>query len=143
MMRRLGEALGDIPGALGRAERAMRDAREALEGGQSGDAVGPQTRALDQLQQGMRDMTDRFMEAMGAGAPPGMGQIGAQPGMGRDPLGRQQGRGGFEAIEGVRIPEEMELRRAREILDELRRRRGEQQRPPLELDYLDRLLKQF
>ncbi len=143
MMRQLGDALGDIPGALGRAERAMRDAREALEGGESGDAVGPQTRALDQLQQGMRDMADRFMEAMGAGAPPGSGQVGAQPGTGQDPLGRQQGRSGFEALEGVRIPEEMELRRAREILDELRRRRGEQQRPPVELDYIDRLLKQF
>ncbi len=143
MMRQLGEALGDIPGTLGRAERAMREARDALEGGESSDAVGPQTRALDQLQQGMQDMADRFMEAMGAGAPPGMGQIGAQPGTGQDPLGRQQGRSGFEALEGVRIPEEMELRRAREILDELRRRRGEQARPPVELDYIDRLLKQF
>ncbi len=144
MMRQLGEALGEIPGTLGRAERAMRDAREALEGGgESSDPVGPQTRALDQLQQGMRDMADRFMEAMGAGAPPGMGQVGAQPGSGRDPLGRQQGRQGFEALEGVRIPEEMELRRSREILDELRRRRGEPARPPVELDYIDRLLKQF
>ncbi len=143
MMRQLGDALGDIPGPLGRAERAMRDARDALEGGESSDAVGPQTRALDQLQQGMRDMAERFMEAMGAGAPPGMGQVGAQPGTGRDPLGRQQGRRGFEALEGVRIPEEMELRRSREILDELRRRRGEAARPPVELDYIDRLLKQF
>src|SRR5258708_15184255 len=30
MMRKLGEAGGDIPGALGRAERAMRDAGDAL-----------------------------------------------------------------------------------------------------------------
>jgi hypothetical protein len=80
---------------------------------------------------------------MGAGAPPGMGQIGAQPGDGRDPLGRETGRSGFEALDGVRIPDEMELRRAREILDELRRRRGERRRPAIELDYIDRLLKQF
>ena len=33
--------------------------------------------------------------------------------------------------------------RAREILQELRRRRGQRQRPPVELDYLDRLLEQF
>jgi Flp pilus assembly CpaE family ATPase len=45
--------------------------------------------------------------------------------------------------EGVQIPDEMELRRTREIVDELRRRRGERERPPLELDYLDRLLDQF
>jgi len=143
MMRKLGDAMGDIPGPLGRAERAMRDAREALEGGQSEDAVGPQTRAVDQLQQGLQDMANRFMEAMGAGAPPGMGQVGAQPGTGRDPLGRETGQSGFEALEGVQIPDEMELRRAREILDELRRRRGERRRPTIELDYIDRLLKQF
>ena len=143
MMRQLGDALGEIPGSLGRAERAMRDAREALEGGQSSDAVGPQTRALDQLQQGMRDMAEQFMQSMGNNAPPGSGPLGAQRGSGRDPLGRETGRSGFEALEGVRIPEEMELRRAREILDELRRRRGERARPPVELDYIDRLLKQF
>ena len=37
----------------------------------------------------------------------------------------------------------MEMRRAREILEELRKRSGERQRPPLERDYIDRLLKQF
>jgi uncharacterized protein (TIGR02302 family) len=143
MMRQLGEAMGDIPGSLGRAERAMRDAREALEGGQSGDAVEPQTRALDQLQQGMRDMANQFMQALGNNAPPGSGPLGAQRGEGRDPLGRETGQSGFEALEGVRIPDEMELRRSREILDELRRRSGERNRPPVELDYIDRLLKQF
>jgi hypothetical protein len=33
--------------------------------------------------------------------------------------------------------------KARQILDELRRRAGESYRPQLERDYLDRLLKQF
>lgn len=144
MMRRLGEALGDIPRALGRAERAMRDARDALEAHRYGDAVDPQARALDQLQQGMQSMAERFMEQMmGEQGPRGTGQVGAQPGRGRDPLGRQPGDTGVEALEGVEIPDEMELRRAREILDELRRRRGERQRPDFELDYIDRLLKQF
>ncbi len=80
---------------------------------------------------------------MGEQGPRGSGQVGAQPGRGRDPLGRQPGDSGVEALEGVEIPDEMELRRAREILDELRRRRGQRQRPDFELDYLDRLLKQF
>ena len=143
MMRQLGEMLGDIPRALGRAERSMRDAREALEGNVSEDAVGPQTRALDQLQQGLRSMAERFMEQMGPDMQPGQGQIGAQPGPGRDPLGRRHGNSGLEALEGVEIPDEMEIRRAREILDELRRRRGQWQRPPFELDYIERLLRQF
>ena len=143
MMRRLGEALGDIPRPLGRAERSMRDARDALEGGQAGDAVRPQTRAIDQLQQGMQAMAEKFMEQMGSMARRGMGQVGGQPGMGRDPLGREAGNGGLEALEGVEIPDQMEIRRTRRILDELRRRRGEHRRPPLELDYIDRLLRRF
>jgi len=144
MMRRLGDALSDFPRALGRAERAMRDARDALEANRYGDAVDPQARALDQLQQGMQAMAERFMEQlMGEQGPRGTGQVGAQPGHGRDPLGRRPGDSGMEAIEGVNIPDDMELHRAREILDELRRRRGERQRPEFELDYIDRLLKQF
>ena len=35
------------------------------------------------------------------------------------------------------------MQRAREILQELRKRSAEQTRPPVELDYLERLLKRF
>ncbi len=144
MMRRLGQALGDIPRPLGRAEQAMRDARDALGREQPGAAVDPQSRALDQLQQGLQAMAESFMERMGEGQPmQGSGSVGMGPGFGRDPLGRSSGNGGFEALEGVQLPDEMELRRAREILKELRRRRGEPSRPPVELDYIDRLLQQF
>jgi uncharacterized protein (TIGR02302 family) len=145
MMRRLGQALGDIPRPLGRAEQAMRDARDALGRERPLEAIDPQGRALDQLQQGIQAMAESFMERMGQGPPrPGSGSVGMGPGFGRDPLGRQQGgQSGFEALEGVHIPDQMELRRAREILRELRRRRGEPRRPPVELDYIDRLLRQF
>ncbi|MFQ6018079.1 MAG: DUF4175 domain-containing protein [Kiloniellaceae bacterium] len=143
MMRRLGEALVDIPRALGRAERSMREAREALGGNRPADAVGPQTRALDQLQQSLQAMTERFLEQMGNLAGRSNRPLGVAPGTGRDPLGRRPGSAGMEALEGVEIPDRMELRRAREILDELRRRRGERRRPPLELHYIDRLLRQF
>ncbi len=142
IMRRLGEALGEIPRSLGRAERSMSEARDALDGDHSSDAIAPQSRALDQLQQGLQAMADRFMEQMGMGQR-GSGQVGARPGMGRDPFGRRAGDGGLEALEGVEIPDRMELRRAREILDELRRRRGDRWRPAQELDYIDRLLRRF
>ena len=143
LMRRLGNALGDIPRPLGRAEQAMRDARDALGRNQPGEAIDPQTRAIDQLQQGIQDSAQAFMEQMGPGQGQGQGAVGMQQGPGRDPLGRQTGNGGLEALEGVRIPDRMEIRRAREILDELRRRRGERFRPLPELDYIDRLLQQF
>lgn len=143
MMRRLADALGELPRPLGRAEQAMREARDALEGNTSSDAVPPQNRAIDQLQQGLQAMAEQFMQQMGASGPGGMGQLGAQPGMSQDPLGRRTGNSGMDALEGVDLPDEMELRRAREILDELRRRRGERTRPRFELDYIDRLLRQF
>ena len=42
-----------------------------------------------------------------------------------------------------KIPLELERQKSREILDELRRRAGEMQRPKEELDYIDRLLKTY
>jgi len=43
----------------------------------------------------------------------------------------------------VSIPDASSMQRAREILDELRRRSGERFRPKLELDYIERLLHRF
>ena len=41
------------------------------------------------------------------------------------------------------LPDADSAARARELLDEIRRRAGEQARPQLELDYLRRLLDRF
>ncbi len=43
----------------------------------------------------------------------------------------------------VKVPGEIDVQRARRILDELRRRFSEQGRPQLELEYLERLLKDY
>jgi hypothetical protein len=43
----------------------------------------------------------------------------------------------------VKVPGEIDVQRARRILEELRRRFADPERPQLELDYLDRLLKGF
>ncbi|HEU4550898.1 MAG TPA: DUF4175 family protein, partial [Rhizomicrobium sp.] len=59
---------------------------------------------------------------------------------GRDPLGRGNSPLGNS---GVKIPGPDEIARAREILQELRRRAAEMNRPQQERDYLDRLLKAF
>ena len=48
-MRRMGEGLGSIPAPLGRAERAMRGAREALQQGRGYGAMQNQTRSLEQM----------------------------------------------------------------------------------------------
>ena len=43
----------------------------------------------------------------------------------------------------VKVPDEIDIQRAREVLDELRRRLGDPSRPGIELDYLERLIKPF
>jgi hypothetical protein len=62
-----------------------------------------------------------------------------------DPLNRapQQTTDGSDPGLLTKVPDQIDAQRAREILEELRRRLGEQQRPALELDYLERLLKRF
>ncbi len=66
-------------------------------------------------------------------------------GEGRDPLGRQMGQGTSGADDGtdVQVPEEMERQRTQNLQQELRRRGGERFRPQQELDYIERLLRQF
>jgi hypothetical protein len=61
----------------------------------------------------------------------------------RDPLGRPMSNNGTFDQGDVKIPDQNTLQKAREILDELRRRAGERYRPEIELDYIERLLKRF
>ena len=147
LMRRLGEGMGDIPDPFGRAERAMRDATGALQRRQPGDAIGPQTEALDQLQQAARDFAQQLQQRLGKGWGAD-DEIGAtdrdQRGrVERDPFGRPTSSNGTYDQSDVRIPDENTLQKSRQILDELRRRAGERSRPVIELDYIERLLKRF
>lgn len=88
----------------------------------------------------MRDTADALAKEMMKEG----GQNDAQSGEGQnDPLGRQEGTTGFGAGSGVKIPDRDTLARARSILEELRRRAAERGRPKEELDYYDRLLKEF
>jgi uncharacterized protein (TIGR02302 family) len=143
LMRDLANQMGEIPENLGRAEQSMRDATGELQEGDAQGAVGPQTEAIDQLQQGMQDMAQQFLEQFGPTPGVGQGRTGVRPGESLDPLGRRSGDGATDAVEQIDIPEAGELTRARRILEELRRRRGEPERPVLERDYIDRLLEQF
>jgi uncharacterized protein (TIGR02302 family) len=147
MMRRLGDGFGEIPEPLGRAERAMRDATEALQRRQPGEAIGPQTEALDQLQQAAREFAQQMQRRLGRGNPDenDVGATDSEPRdqVERDPLGRPTSNNGTFDQGNVKIPDQNTLQKAREILDELRRRAGERFRPEIELDYIERLLKRF
>ncbi|MGD9614210.1 MAG: TIGR02302 family protein [Alphaproteobacteria bacterium] len=150
MMRQLGEGAGNIPEPFGRAERSMRDATGALGRARPGEAIGPQTDALDQLQQAARDLAQQFQNQLGSGfGKPDNSEVGAtdnRPGRDRterDPLGRPVSNNGTFDRGDVKIPDENILQKSRRILDELRRRAGERTRPEIELDYIERLLRRF
>ncbi|UCH72984.1 MAG: TIGR02302 family protein [Rhodospirillales bacterium] len=143
IMRQLGEVTGEIPRQFGRAEGAMRRSTDSLRADQPGAAVPPQTEALDQLREGARAATEQLMQQFGgmqAGIRPGQPtpQFGQQ-----DPLGRRnEGNQGMTQGD-VEIPSESDIQRARRILEELRRRAGERDRPPVERDYIERLLEPY
>ena len=149
--RSLGEVIkgidsfaGAIPQPMAGADRAMRGAAEALGSERLHDALGLQTRAVERLNEAIEGAKSLMAQRLGGS--PGMfsgdpDEFGEEDG---DIFGRKPGDGsrGF-GVGQVEIPDRMELRRAQEILRELRRRAGERGRPPLELRYIDRLLQQF
>ena len=139
-MRQLGEN-GDIPGGLGAAERAMRDAINGLNQGDQQGALGAQGEAVQQLQEAARSMAEQLAQKLGQQpGQSGQGQNGQANEGGTDPLGRAtRGR----SSGGVQIPDISDMQRARTIQDELRRRAGDRARPPVERDYLERLLERF
>jgi len=145
MMRRLGEMTGKIPRNFDNAEREMRRSQRDLSTGRPGRSVGPQGRALRQLgramQQAMRQMARRFGMQRGPGY--FSGERARRFDGDRDPLGRRMDGLGPLDQNDVKIPTEAERKKASDILRELRRRSGESERPKLEKDYIDRLLKRF
>jgi uncharacterized protein (TIGR02302 family) len=144
MMRKFGEMSGSIPRPLGRAERSMRDATGKLGQGEAGQAVPPQSQAIDQLQQGARAATQQLMRQLGRSGMVGRQPDGEQPGQQRDPFGRDPNSAGQGASTGdVEVPDQDRVRAARRLRDELRRRAGQRTRPKPERDYIQRLLKEF
>ena len=160
LMQQFGDLTGEVPEALGRADQAMREAQEALR--QGGDARDAQQRALRALQEGGRQMAQSMQRQFGQSQegdeegegedmagdnqPGGEGQDQARnQGEGRDPLGRRSRDVNGNADNGAdtRVPEEAEMLRTRQLQEELRKRGAEKERPPEELDYIDRLLKRF
>jgi uncharacterized protein (TIGR02302 family) len=132
LLQGLGPKAGSGGKDLGEAGKQMGNAQ-----GKLGD------RALDDATQSERDA----LEAMRKGA----GQLAKNMMQGQqqdesgndDPLGRENGGRGPSFGDQTKVPDKSQLERARNILKELRRRAEERGRPQEELDYIDRLLKQF
>jgi len=145
MMRRLGEMTGKVPNNFGKAEREMRRSQRDLGKGRPGRSVGPQGRALRELGRGMRQAMRQMARRFGMQRGPGQfsGERARRFGQDRDPLGRRLDGLGPLDRNNVKVPTEAERKKARDILRELRKRSGEAERPKLEKDYIDRLLRRF
>jgi hypothetical protein len=140
-----GESGEDGSGSLGEAEQAMRDAEGQLGDGDSEGAVDSQGRAIDSMRRGAQSLAQQMQDGPNGQGPNGqpgrMGQQRAQ--QETDPLGRPlRGRDYGDDVT-VKVPGEIDVQRARRILEELRRRFSEPLRPQIELDYIERLLKDF
>ncbi|MDG1406941.1 MAG: DUF4175 domain-containing protein [Octadecabacter sp.] len=142
-----GDAADNAEQSLERAEGAMDGAEDALRDGDLAEAIDQQAEAMDALRDGLRNLGQALAEnqmdelAEGQGTQTGNAEGRPEPER-RDPLGRQIGNSGQFGTEESMLQDEIN-RRAEELLQELRNRSADQERPQLELDYLRRLLDRF
>ncbi|ARC89266.1 TIGR02302 family protein [Rhodovulum sp. MB263] len=130
--------------ALDRAGRAMDKAERSLRDDDLAGALNDQAEAMEALREGMRNLGEALAQNRQRDGTDGQGMGRADAGgERRDPLGRAPGSTGQLGTEDSLLQGEDVYRRARDLLDEIRRRSGEQNRPDLELDYLRRLLERF
>jgi len=132
------------------AQSAMQEAERALsqKGPQSRDeAVEAQGRALDSLRKGSQQLAEQMKQQGEGQSAEGEGEDGqsdqADDGGETDPLGRPRGKNpqmGNAPFNPQGVPA---VQRAQRVLDELRRRLGNPNRPHEEIDYLERLLRRY
>ncbi|MER8828511.1 TIGR02302 family protein [Mesorhizobium sp. M0938] len=125
------EGFGDAGKSMGNAEQALGDS--------DGDqAVGHQGRALEALRKGAKDMMKQLQAMQGD---EGEGERGGrQQNADRDPLGRPRATEGPDFGDSVKVPDEIDVQRARQILEAIRKRLGNALSPDIERSYLERLL---
>lgn len=153
LRRELERQRGSLPGAgteggeaareaLERADRAMRGAEDALRRDDLAGALDRQAEAIEALREGMRNRGEALAE--NDRTPGGQGEAMGRPGDEQsDPLGRRTGRGAQLGTQDNLLQGEDVYRRVRDLLDEIRRRSGQGERPDIELEYLRRLLERF
>ena len=147
---------GKLPGAgtdrgeagrknLDDAGRAMGEAEQALRDGDLGGALDRQAEAMEALREGMRDLGEALAQDERNQGQAQDGEAFGQddPNSRRDPLGREPGNSARIGSDKNMLQGEDVYRKAQNLLDEIRRRSGDQQRPDPERDYLKRLLDLF
>ena len=118
------------------ARDAMEQAEQALDSSDMESATDNQGQALDQMRQSAQQMSEQMQKGNSRSAGPDNKKD-------RDPMGRPQKTQGPDLGTSVKVPDQIDTQRAREVLEEVRRRLGEPTRPEGEIDYLERLQKRF
>jgi uncharacterized protein (TIGR02302 family) len=125
------EGFGDAGKSMGKAEKSLGE-------GEGDQAVGHQGRALEALRKGAKDMMKQLQAMQGDQG--GSQEGGRQQDADRDPLGRPRASRGPDFGDSVKVPDEIDVQRARQILEAIRKRLGNALSPDIERSYLERLL---
>jgi uncharacterized protein (TIGR02302 family) len=152
---------GQQPGQPGQGQQQGQG--QGNRPGQGQDGQLPDNRSLAQRQQDLRNRLDGLSQGLPGEGMRNLGEAMAQeqgqqpvegasegeafgradPNSQRDPLGRSTGEMGRIGSDRNMLQGDDVYRRAQDLLDEIRRRSGDQTRPDSELDYLRRLLERF
>lgn len=133
------EGSENIGKALRGAGEAMRESQDALKDGDFYAAGRAQSKAIDALREAGEGLIAQEAQRLSdKDSETGSAQNGDGEG---DPFGRENDGSGVG--DEVEIPPVDDRQRAKDLLDELRRRSGQQERDQIERDYLERLLERF
>ena len=123
----------------------MRQAGSAIKGNQLDVAINLQNRVLTHIQQGGRFLIDQF-ESAGKQNQINMNDNLDQVNGNRPIGGNRRPQRSFEYFFNIGkeiLPNDYKLQKARQIIEELRKRSSDKNRPLLERRYIDRLLERF
>ena len=121
---------------LNDAQESMQSAEDSLNSNDAESASESQGNALESMRESAKQLSEQLQQQ----ASRGKGDNGKNE---RDPMGRPQKTTGPDLGTSVKVPDRIDTQRAREVLEEVRRRLGEPTRPEGELEYLERLQKRF
>lgn len=142
LMKQFGQSGMDAPKAMGQAGKNMNRAEGSLREGDREQALGEQGEAMSKLRESAQGLARQMMQQSQQGQQDSEGRNGQARGDDRDPLGRPLPSSGEDrGPDRDMLPSELAIERAREILDMLRSKAGEQGLPKFERDYIDRLLR--
>ena len=133
----------DTNQSLDDAQDAMRSAQEALEEGDIAGALDRQSEAMDSLREGIRNLSRSLAQNNQGPRQEGGTESTQRDIQSQDPLGRSSGAGASSDAQGSEIDQREMTKRAKELLEEIRRRAGERERSDDERNYLKKLLEKF